>query len=286
VFPHHECEIAQSYGAHGDEVPALDGGAPVKSFARLWLHCRHLLVNGRKMSKRDGTFFTVRELLDPRAAGRPELAETLTEAGFATGRVSAPVLRWALVSVPYGQPMSFGTDLLVQARANVERVQSRWDRLVEIAAGPPGSPTDEVETIVATAEAAFDAALDDDLNTPRAIAAVLALVGALNQREAALSGADAARALSALGGFDDVLGGLDRAARTGLVPTAVLEGEPPPEADAGEHISETGIVRLLVARQAARAARDFARADAVREELRTRGVVIEDTPQGVRWKRS
>ena len=81
IFPHHECEIAQSYGALGTEVPApvgaSDAGQPRKCFARYWVHGRHLLVNGKKMSKSDGTFFTVRDLLDPRAAGQAELAEKL-----------------------------------------------------------------------------------------------------------------------------------------------------------------------------------------------------------------
>jgi cysteinyl-tRNA synthetase len=131
IFPHHECEIAQSYGAHGDCTPGPDGSGR-KSFARFWVHGRHLLVDNRKMSKRDGTFFTLRDLLDARANGRADLAERLEAAGFANGCVPPAVLRYALICNPYLQPMNFGFDLLAQAKASIERVQSRYDRLREM----------------------------------------------------------------------------------------------------------------------------------------------------------
>jgi cysteinyl-tRNA synthetase len=206
IFPHHECEIAQSYCA----APEVD--AP-KNFARYWLHARHLLVDGRKMSKRDGTFFTVRDLLDPRASGRPELAEQLKAAGFPDARVSPNVLRYALISNLYTQPMNFTFDLLTQANVSVERMQSRYDRLREVAG--PGEASPAVRTLLAACAEAFDDALRDNLNTPNALAAVFRLVTELNQID--LSPGDGTAALAVLEGFDSVLDVLDRRVRTGMV---------------------------------------------------------------------
>ena len=122
IFPHHECEIAQSYGASA-AVPSRLGVEPGerRRFARFWVHGRHLLVDRRKMSKRDGTFFTVRDLLDPAGNG-PRLAASKRWASPAHG--SGAVLRYALISNPYTQPMNFTFDLLVQAKASLERLQS------------------------------------------------------------------------------------------------------------------------------------------------------------------
>ena len=135
-------------------------------------------------------------------------------------------------------------------------------------------------TLLAGAAAAFDAALDDDLNMPVALAAIFGLVRELNALPSIRPG-DANAALVLFEGFDGVLEVLDRGSRSGLVARARLadlaNGAGAPPADFVEE--------LLGQRQAARADRDFARADAVRDELRRRGVVIEDTPTGVRWKR-
>jgi cysteinyl-tRNA synthetase len=291
IFPHHECEIAQSYGALGTEVPAPEGaadaGAARKSFARYWAHGRHLLVDGKKMSKRDGTFFTVRDLLDPRREGRADVADRLVALGFEGGRVPPNVLRYALISNPYTQQMSFSFDLLVQSKASVERIQSRYDRLREQAdSAQPPSP--EVRALLDDAIAAFDAAMDDNLNVPNALAAVFDLVTALNQREKALSAGDGAAALGALVHCDDVLVVLDRRVRSGLVTKAELDamlatGSPPAEPLAAPPPVDA-IVRAVARRQAARRARDFVGADAAREQLKQAGVLIEDLPVGVRWK--
>jgi cysteinyl-tRNA synthetase len=279
VFPHHECEIAQSWGVLGK-----------RPFARTWVHGRHLLVDGKKMSKRDGTFFTVRDLTDPEGSGRPELAAKLAELGFAGGRVPANVLRYALLSNHYGQGLNFGYPLLVQAKANVERIQSRWERLRETSGGASQDRAcAEVRAAVDGRIAAFDAALDDDLNTPNALAAVFELVGDLNARE--LTPADAAYALAAFEGIDAVFDVLDRRVRSGVLARAEVAAR---AATAGLPVFEQLVERvdtdqglveaLVVLRQAARAAKDFARADAIRDELKRRGVQIDDTPQGVRWK--
>src|SRR5262249_15132203 len=161
VFPHHECEIAQSFGASTLEDPPT-------SFSRYWVHGRHLLVNGRKMSKSDGTFYTARDLFDPRATGRDDVAEKLSQLGFSNRKVSPAVLRYALVSPPFTQPMNFTFDVLVQSRASVERLQSLYDRLRESAGlghmgghpQTPGDPSAEVAARLAEHERAFDDALD------------------------------------------------------------------------------------------------------------------------------
>jgi cysteinyl-tRNA synthetase len=280
VFPHHECEIAQSFGA-------ADGPDPPVSFSRFWVHGRHLLVDNRKMSKRDGTFFTVRDLLDPRGSGRPELAAELEPLGFAGGRVPAPVLRYALMSTPFGLPLNFSFELLVGARTAVTRLQGLYDRLREAAGGAAGEG-DAARAAIDRCRAAFDAALDDDLDVSGALAAVGELVGELNQR--APAGPAAAEALAFLDQLDDVLAVLDRGRRAGLIARAELAARrgaaelPAPEAIAAAAELDPELVeQALVARDAAKAARDFARADALRRALSERGVVVDDTPLGVRW---
>lgn len=283
VFPHHECEIAQSWAA-SDGAARGEAFAP---FSRYWVHARHLLVDGKKMSKRDGTFFTVRDLIDPRAAGRAEVAERLEALGFEGGRVPASVLRYALVANPYHQPMNFTFDLLGQAKASVERLQSRFDRLREVAG--PGEPSARVRELVDAAIARFDEGLFDNLNVPNALAAAFELVTALNQLDPLAPG-DASYALGALDGIDGVLGVLDRRVRAGLLAGADLAaraaGTLPSYDDLiARTATDAEVVEgLVVLRQAARKARDFARADAIRDELRRRGVLLEDVPQGVRWR--
>jgi cysteinyl-tRNA synthetase len=289
IFPHHECEIAQSSGAFDVTVPApsgaADAGATRRSFARYWVHGRHLLVDGRKMSKRDGTFFTVRDLFDPRASSRPELAARLEELGFEAGRVPPHVLRYALLSNSFSQPMNFGFDLLAQARASVERLQGRFDRLRE-QAGTEGDCREQLKRLLEERLGAFDDALDDNLNVPNALAAVFELVSALNQLE--LGPAEARRALAVLTAMDDVLDVLDRRVASGVVSRerlAELGAAGPPTAVAlGAEPTPEQIEGVIALRQAARKSKDFAQADALRAALRAAGVTIEDTPGGVRWK--
>ncbi|HET7503690.1 MAG TPA: cysteine--tRNA ligase [Kofleriaceae bacterium] len=287
IFPHHECEIAQSWGALGASVPAppgaSDAGTTRKTFARYWLHSRHLLVDGKKMSKRDGTFLTAADLLDARAAGRFELAERLEQIGFADGRVRPTVLRYALISNQYTQPMNFTFDLLVQANASVDRLQSLFERLREVAGDGEASP--ELRAIVAQQLAGFDAALDDNLNMPNALAAMFELVTAVNQRT--LGAGDATLALEALDHIDAILDVLDRRPRSGLVTRAEIEAAiaaGPGDDDLIAPLDAAAITRAAARRQAAMTARDFKKADAIRDALKRAGVVIEDLPQGVRWK--
>jgi cysteinyl-tRNA synthetase len=326
VFPHHECEIAQSCAALGTVVagPSTDPAAR-RSFARYWVHGRHLLVDGRKMSKRDGTFYTVRDLLDPVAAGRGELRDRLIAAGFAEGAISAPVLRLALMWGHYRQQMNFSFDSLTQAKNAVQRLQSLYDRALELGEAPvkagatkPATPTPGgAAEIIAAGLASFDEALRDDLDMERAMAVVLDLVGRLNLIEL---DRDSGRAIcAAIESLDQVLDVLvrrrmglfdkDRIARwsdaafcaeraqalaawqadparqalhailaTGQVPPVAALTAIPGEPD------DDLIELVVVARQQAKKARDFAAADAARAHLRARGVIIEDLPAGVRWK--
>ena len=279
MFPHHECEIAQSHGALGTAVPApadaIDAGRTRPSFSRFWLHGRHLLVDGKKMSKRDGTFFTARDLFDPIAAGRPELATKLAALGFPDG-VPPNVLRYTLIATPYRQPMNFTFDGLLQSRASIERLQSRYDRLRELA-DPSATPANA--ELVTRHAAAFDAALDDDLNVAGALGALFELVTALNQQE--VSPGDAALAVAVFERCDDVLGVLDRRVRTGIVTKAELAGTGATELTS---LDPAAIAAAIIGRAAAKRAKDFAASDAIRARLQEAGVVLEDLQEGVRWK--
>jgi cysteinyl-tRNA synthetase len=323
IFPHHECEIAQSCGALDVTVPGPpEAPEPRRSFARYWVHGRHLLVENRKMSKRDGTFYTVRDLLDPAGEGRAELGERLEAAGFAGGRVSAQVLRLTLLWGHYRKPLNFSFDLLTQSRNAVVRLQSLYDRAFEAAAASvagESAPSVEVREAIEGGLAAFDAALAEDLDLERGMAALLDLVSRLNQLE--LAPADGRQVVAALENADGILDILvrkrigllerDRLARwsdaafvkeraAALMAWAAMPGRAaflaaltagglPPAAEllasaAGEELDDDMVELLIAARQAARKARDFPAADALRAHLRTHGIVIEDLATGIRWK--
>src|SRR5262249_34227354 len=177
--------------------------------------------------------------------------------------------------------MNSPLDSLVQARAGVERLQSCFDRLREAAEAPAGAADADVDALAAPIVADFDEALDDDLNMSRALSAVFRFTTVLNQ--AAPTGAAAARAAELLLGFAGVLAVLDRRVRSGLVPRERLERDADAALPDGT-LDVEAIERALAARQGLKRARDFRAADALREELRRRGVLVEDTPQGVRWR--
>ena len=283
VFPHHECEIAQSYGASTEE------NAP-KSFAKTWVHGRHLMVNGAKMSKRDGTFFTAREFFDPKACDRPQLADELAALGFDNGKVAPAVLRYALVSVPYTQPMNFMLSGLVQAKASVERLQSLYDRLREQAAQADESTADaELQAQITKHESDFDEALDDNLNVSRALAALFGFVSDCNARE--LTAADSKAALAFLQSADDIFDVLDRSARSGILTKEQIDAHTDPikteelESLFEGELGENELLRLVALRAAARRDKDFATADRVRDGIRDAGFDLDDVPQGIRWRR-
>ena len=232
IFPHHENEIAQSEGATG------------KPFARYWLHAEHLVVEGEKMAKSKGNFFTLRDLV---AKGHDPLA-----------------VRYLLISVPYRQKLNFTVDGLHAAAQAIERIANTLRRLEHTppAAGEGGLEQAAVDEFSRD----YREALADDLNTARALAALHTL---LRQVNTALDGdgipAEVRPALDAA--FADVAAVLD------ILPAAAESG------------ADEEIQRLVDARTAARGARDFARADELRERLAEMSVVIEDTPHGTVWHR-
>ncbi|HEY1553068.1 MAG TPA: DALR domain-containing protein, partial [Kofleriaceae bacterium] len=247
------------------------------TFARYWIHGRHLLVDGKKMAKRDGTFFTVRDLLEPSG----DVAVKLAAEGFASG-VPAAVLRLALISSHHGHQLNFTFDLLAQASATVTRLQSLYDRLRENVGDGPVA----IAGLLAEHLARFDAALDDDLDMPNALAAVVALVKALNVGE--LGPGDARAALAAIEAIDRVLDVLDRSPRSGKVLRARIAELTDGDADAllaGE-LAAVAIEHLIGLRSAAKVRKDFATADRIRTGLRDRGVELDDVDDGVRWRLS
>ena len=246
AFPHHENEIAQSEAATG------------KKFVRYWLHAEHLLVEGEKMSKSLGNFFTLRDL-------------------FAKG-YKPSALRFALASVPYRRQLNFTFDGLQQATSSVERLRNFAARLKN-EKFPAGQQPGMAERIAKAADD-YDAGLSDDLNTARALAAVFDFVREANiaMDKGEFRQGDVAAAVEFLESFDKVFGVLEDTDGEKLKALG-FGGE-----EAG--LGDAEIEKLVQERQAARARRDFAASDRIRNELADRGIILEDTKDGkVRWKR-
>ena len=248
-FPHHEDEIAQSEGATG------------KPFVKYWLHGAHLLVEGKKMSKSLGNFFTLRDLLAK---------------GF-TGRE----VRYLLLTAYYRATFNFTLDGLTGAKSALERIDECVGKLREIASGT--LPSDNNSQLITK----FTTALDDDLNISAAWAVIFEWVRQMNiwygVEEDARSMADLTQ-----GNLADRLKAYN-AKRASKAATelaawekvnAVLGIGTAPEAEA-----PAAIVALLEARQAARKAKDFRRSDEIRDELKAKGWLIEDSPKGPKLKR-
>ena len=266
MFPHHENEIAQSESANGH------------TFVRHWMHVRFLLVEGKKMSKSEGNFYTLRDLL------------------LKGHRASA--IRFLLISVPYRHQMNFTFESLEESKNAIDRLRTFHRRLVE-GKWPDGlSPqmvgTDaELAAQIAEAERKYRAALANDLNTAEARAAIFDMVRAVNIAADAgkLVKRDADAAIGVLTLFDGVFAVLtdnDAAITRAALTWAEAEGrhsEASPELVAMLSRSDTEIEALLAERTQAKKARNFARADAIRNDLLSKGILIEDSKDGVRWKR-
>jgi len=233
IFPHHENEIAQSEGATGCE------------FARFWLHAEHLVVEGEKMAKRVGNFFTLRDLMDR---------------GF-----DPLVVRYLLISVPYRQRLKFTIDGLHAAEQAIDRITNTLRRLENT---PPAAGAGDLDqTAIDEFYADFRGALSDDLNTARALAALHTLLRVIN---------------TALDG-DGLSGDMNSVVGTAFAEAdSVLGIFPRDKAEAG---TDSEIDALIEERKAARENRDFARADAIRDELAAKGIALEDTPHGTVWHR-
>ena len=253
TFPHHENEIAQSESLTG------------KTFARHWMHVRFLLVEGEKMSKSAGNFFTLRDLL---VKGH-----------------KASSIRFLLTSVPYRKQLNFTWDGLKQAAHSVERlrtVEARM-RMSQLPAGV--NPA--AQEAAARAKQEMRAGLEDDLNTARASAAIFDMVREANtlaDRKELREG-DKAPLLEALWQFDEIFAVIkdeDAEKTKAALEWAKSQGM---AVQTDGRIPDDEVNRLIEERNAARKARDFSRSDAIRKQLADAGILVEDTKEGIRWKR-
>ncbi len=231
IFPHHENEIAQSEGATG------------KPFVRYWVHGEHLIVDGEKMSKSKGNYYTLRDLIDK---GVDPLA-----------------VRYALLSVPYRKKLNFTFDAIRQAASSLNRIRDFRLRVATERLKP--GRNEKVEVLSVEVRQKFEQSMDDDLNTAQALAAVFDFIRDLNTAlaEDQVFEGDRAVILHALERFDEVLALLDKA----------------------ESPLEPEVRGLIEQRNQARKARDFSLADQIRDKIHEMGYLIEDTKEGVRWKK-
>jgi cysteinyl-tRNA synthetase len=259
IFPHHENEIAQSESVTH------------KTFARHWMHVRFLLVDGRKMSKSEGNFYTLRDLLLK---------------GY-----KASAIRLALISVPYRHQFNFTFDGLVEATAAIERLRTFKGRLTAGSFAEGENPT--LQEAAKKAQAEYLAALSNDLNTAEARAPIFDLVRTANTAidQGQLKAGDRDAILNVLASFDAVFDVLeDRDAeptRHALewAEKAGRMGDVAPELLARQALTDQAIDTLVALRDQAKRQRNFAIADKIRNELAEKGVVLEDSKDGVRWKR-
>jgi cysteinyl-tRNA synthetase len=259
MFPHHENEIAQSESVTH------------KPFARHWMHVRFLLVDGRKMSKSEGNFFTLRDLL---LKGH-----------------KASAIRLALVSVPYRHQLNFTFEGLTEATNAIERLRTFSGRLKQATLAPGANPA--VQAAAEKAQSDYLAALANDLNTAEARAPIFDLIRTANTAidQGQLLGDDRDAILAVLASFDavfDVIEDHDTEPTRRALEWAEAEGrlaDAAPELLARQTLTDEAIDALVAERTQAKRQRNFARADQIRNELAEKGVIIEDSKDGVRWRR-
>ncbi len=237
VFPHHENEIAQSEAANG------------KPFARYWMHNAFLNIDNKKMSKSAGNFFTVRDIV---------------------AKYDPQVVRFFMLSAHYRSPLNFSDELMEAAKNGLDRIRTavtNLNFLLEKAEDREKSQ-EEIKLLEEAAgfAAKFDEAMDDDLNTADAIAAIFELVKFINTNASADNSAAYIRELlNEIKELSDVCG-------------LIVEKK--------EEMLDSSVEALIEERQAARKAKNFARADEIRDELLAKGIILEDTREGVKWKRA
>ena len=234
IFPHHENEIAQSESLTG------------KPFSRFWLHAEFLMVEGQKMSKSLGNYFTLRDILD--RGYQPE------------------AIRYLLASVPYRKSLNFTFDGLKSANTAIERLRNFKLRL-ETDRYPDGA-SEQLTARTAQACQAFGDSLNDDLNTAEALAAVFEFVRDANSAmdSGEFRAGNVKAALDLLSQFDSIFDVLQPTTASGQILDSEVES-------------------LIAERTAAKKAKNFGRADQIREQLLEQGIILEDTKSGIRWKR-
>ncbi len=230
IFPHHENEIAQSEGTTGEK------------FVNCWMHNAHLIVEGRKMAKSEGNYFTVEDLV---GQGHNPLA-----------------IRYVLMATHYRQQLNFTIEGLEGAKAAITRLKD-FKTNVENAHGD--SDTNAVRSTIDKAVTGFEAGMDDDLNISPSLAAVFDFVREINSiiAKTGLSESDRTAVMDTLRRFDSVLG---------IVFTA-------------ERDIDSEIETLIQNRIDAKKNKDYKKADQIRADLLNRGIILEDTPSGTKWKR-
>lgn len=234
IFPHHENEIAQSEAAYGEK------------FVRYWIHVEHLLVDGAKMSKSAGNFYTLRDLLSKGYSPRS--------------------IRYLLMSAHYRRQLNFSFEGIRQADQALERIDNMIVRLKDIRS-ESGNST-ELPGLIADMKSRFAEAVDNDLNISAGFAVFFDFITAVNTMISAdkLSTADTGLVIDALREIDSVFG-------------FIFYGSDEDDADSGR------IDALVRERIDAKKNKDFARADEIRDLLRDEGIILEDTKDGTRWKR-
>lgn len=231
IFPHHENEIAQSEAANGCE------------FAHYWMHNGFINVDNRKMSKSLGNFFTVRDVAE---------------------KYGYEPIRYMMVSCQYRSPINYSYEVIEQAKNSLERLYTCRDNIdFALKNAQDGG---EVPEFIEKRKQEFIAAMDDDLNTADALAAIFMLVRDINTLIAEGAGKASLEACADM--FDQLTGVL------GLVYNRKTEA------------LDSDIEALIEQRTAARKAKDFKTADEIRDKLKAMGIVLEDTPQGVKWTRA
>ncbi|MFZ5645646.1 MAG: cysteine--tRNA ligase [Bacillota bacterium] len=253
IFPHHENEIAQSEAATG------------KTFARYWMHNGFITINQEKMSKSLGNFFLVREILD---------------------KFPPETVRFYLLSTHYRSPLDFDDEKLLAAGKGLERIKTCVRLIEEALGGPVREETSQADTDLAlTLEKRlqdFESAMDDDFNTALATGILFDAVADINSYLHNVSRGEGpnrsviVQARGVLEKFNSVLGFF----KAGLAGKIVLD-----KGDGNDRLV-AGLLDLIIQiRQDSRAKKDWATADAIRNGLKELGIILEDTPQGVRWKK-